>query len=98
MFMNGATLEEAVHALAQAVENTSGGPVPEDRDAWHRSRVHAALEAASDLACQAQVTVDSPQLDPVPRSTAAHALLAGAVFQLRQGRSARRFWDYERNR
>ncbi|MFI8347053.1 hypothetical protein [Streptomyces sp. NPDC085596] len=97
VFMNEKSLDEAVFALAQAVENTSGFRLPGDSDAWHRSRVHAALETASDLICQSQVTAAANGLDPVPRSTAAHALLAGAVYQLRQARAARQFWKYEKS-
>ncbi|MCE3031979.1 MULTISPECIES: hypothetical protein [Streptomyces] len=97
VFMSEASLAEAAHALAQATENTSG-PIPASRDEWHCSNVHAALEAASDLVIQAQAAAGATRLDPVRRSTAAHALLAGGVFQLRQACSARGFWDYERNR
>ncbi|MFG2812537.1 hypothetical protein [Streptomyces sp. NPDC048410] len=97
VFMNEKSLDEAVLALAQATENTSVAPRSDDRDTWHRFRVHAALEAASDLICQSQVAAAANSLDPVPRSTAAHALVAGAVFQLRQAQGARDFWKYERS-
>ncbi|MEU3693194.1 hypothetical protein [Streptomyces narbonensis] len=66
-------------------------------DQWHRTNVHAALEATVDLVHQAQVASNSPRLDPVTRSTAAQALLAGGVFQLRQAQAARSFWHYERS-
>ncbi|MEU2655940.1 hypothetical protein ABZ615_11485 [Streptomyces sp. NPDC007325] len=93
--MEEPTLDEAVAALAQAVENTSPHGEP-SRNQWHRTNVHAALQAAVDLVHQAMLTASALRIDPVPRSTAAHALLAGGVFQLRQAAAARDFWHYER--
>ncbi|MCX5402387.1 hypothetical protein [Streptomyces sp. NBC_00102] len=56
------------------------------------------LQTTVDLVHQAQVASNSPRLDPVPRSTATHALLADGVSQLRQAQAARSFWHYERSK
>ncbi|WP_042427973.1 hypothetical protein [Streptacidiphilus anmyonensis] len=82
-------LREVCAALAQAAEYSStwpidGVPEVEEFEMW---RIYLPLSDASDVLWQCVTTAES-DLEPVPRSTAAHALLACSVMLLRTARSA----------
>jgi hypothetical protein len=82
-------LREVCRALAQAAEYSSvwpieGVPHVEEFEMW---RIYMPLSDASDVLWQSVRTAES-DLEPVPRSTAAHALLACSLMLLRTAREA----------
>lgn len=90
-------LREVCQALAQAAEYSSSWPIDgvphvEEFEMW---RIYLPLSDASDVLWQCVTTVES-DLEPVPRSTAAHTLLACSVMLLRTAREAYR-WAHRKD-